>query len=95
MTETVHMGRFGDARSRRFRCYHDDESDGYWYVGFEPLDDVEELILRDWCEEMIGVEDEDWGLDADEFYSYMSAGSMFWFKDATDRLLFRMAWSPI
>jgi hypothetical protein len=92
---TIHMGGFGRERGRRFRCYHDDEDNGHWWVGFEPLDDNEEMILRHWCEENIGTEDKDWGLDADEFYSYMSAGSMFWFKTADDRLLFRMAWSPI
>lgn len=91
----IELGLFGTQRQRRFRCYHDEDDGEHWYVGFEPLDDGEEALLREWCEEMIGAEDEAWGLDFDEFYSQMSAGSMFWFRSAADRLLFRMAWSPI
>lgn len=89
---TVHQGLFGSGkRTARFTPYLTDEIDDRYYVGLPP-DDLTESSLRIWCEDMLGDEETDWGVERDEFYSPLSSGLMFWFAHERDFDLFRMAW---
>lgn len=89
MTE-IHTGGFGNNKTPRFDPYLVEQvDDNMWCVGIRPGDISS---LQCWCEDMIGMEGEEWGCDSDEFYSQMSSGNMFWFSSETDFTLFRMAW---
>lgn len=69
--------------------YLEEQVDDRWYVGIPP-DDFYEFRLRCWCEEVIGDEDVDWGVEADEFYSPLSSGTMFWFTSEESFFMFRL-----
>lgn len=78
---------------RYSECYFDEPIDDRFYVGMRP-DSDDGFHYRDWCDENIGLEDVEWGMDYDEFYSPLSQGFMFWFLTDRDRILFRLRWAP-
>lgn len=60
-----------------------------WYVGIPPDDYIWDKLSR-WCDEVLGIEDVDWGVESDDFYSLHSSGMLFWFTNQEDMKLFQM-----